>query len=364
MSSSSPMGTNIGNFTSPDTRGWGDDLKTARRAGIKSHNATHAGYFNKPFDKYNDLNLDEILPQEDAKDLAEYLAKKIGKSMTLRQLYGPYKPPVLPPSEFEILKKNGKPYILGRGGFASVILARNIITQDLVAIKLTNKIRKDEERHEDCMLKEVGLFLKGQEALNDGKPVALHGFLKIKDNSPLAKYSHKLMPVLGVASLTPNDPVCISVRQAVDMMREDSVKLFTTQTWAQILMQILEGTNSMYESGVRHADLNSTNILLTVVGDEVKVSFIDFGLSKEVDEFDACPHRDLFDLAREPIREIAECMDFEHTRRYADSIIRHEKFCEKLDGINNKVESYIGMTFKIAIAKFKRTIQQDLERFK
>ena len=346
-------------------------MKSLRRATIKKHTEKHAGYFREAFDREKDLKTEEISAEESNEAFANYLVNKINKSSELSKLYGAYRPPVLSPAQFEILTRNGKPYMLGEGDYARVILAQKVGSQELVAIKISRNDEgeegdeEDEKAFEKDMLREMGRFLKAQDAIvSDGYPVALHGFMRIKDDSPLACHNYKLMPVIGVASLTPNDPVSMSLQQAFDMMKKDSVALFTPEIWADIILQLLRCVRSIYNAGVRHNDLHAGNILISMLDEQIKLSIIDYGSSSNVNHSHYCPHQDLYELMTLFMDPMLECVPFRRTKDYVGQIKRHKTKSFRLTKFKDQKDSYNKIHFDDVIAKLECTLQKDLESFR
>ncbi|ORY47297.1 Pkinase-domain-containing protein [Rhizoclosmatium globosum] len=151
--------------------------------------------------------------------------------------------------KFEIVKQ------LGDGSFGSVLMGRNKLTQEIVAIK---KMKKKFKTWEECtQLREVKSLAKLSKHIN---------IIKLKEVIRDAK-TDELSFVFEFMD-----------GNLYQKMRDRDGKLFPDSDIKKYIYQVLLGLQHMHKLGFFHRDMKPENLLMT--GDVVKIA--DFGLAREI----------------------------------------------------------------------------------
>ena len=166
--------------------------------------------------------------------------------------------PILKSSDYDILKYEQNPVIVGSGTFSYTIIGRERKNGDLVAIKVQDRSGK-ENRSLVSLLFEFMYQDKAHNALR-GKlctaPKPL-GFLRVKHSADdVAQYTL----VSEFCSVIPNVGVGMTLHQAFVWNNRKS--FITTEEWRDICLALLEAMEIFRFHSVFHLDIKTDNIML------------------------------------------------------------------------------------------------------
>ena len=283
----------------------------------------------------NDMTLDEM--EYDA-ELQKTIDNTIRREFP--QFYKGQIPDILNPTDFTLLIRKDKPYILGKGCSGIIFLAQHNESRELVVIKAYGVYKKLQE-----ILKECGYQQRAQIALekNGFTPSRLIGFLKIKEDSPLRKNYFHMLSVLSIASLVKDVPLCLPLEQATNMLEKGKIAI-TKNQWGDIIYLLVKAVKVMNEAGVHHADYHDGNLCITYEDGRYNLSVLDFGESREIEpSFDHIDMHASMDL----VMRITKLLHMKQTN----------KFAMKMDVIDD-------FDFPALLRELKAVIQEDLRRAK
>ena len=252
----------------------------------------------------------------------------IEENQQLRELYGEKAMTCLNPDKYTILEDEGKPYIVGKGGFATVYLAQENTSGNLVCLKaLTIKTYETRSSKREDMLKECGFLHHGGIILEKDpafEPTRLQGLMKLKEGSPMTNYYFNLMPVFSFASLlVQNVAVSLPMSHAQYMLWRKEIPL-TKAEWGDILHLAVKGALLLNKGGVLHGDYKENNMCIVYKNDGYALSILDFGMSRRFDVKGKSQDEDVVramnivaDLTR-PADVVG--LDLKHTYSFAEPI--------------------------------------------
>ena len=254
---------------------------------------------------------------------------EINDSSTLRRLYEGTRLKCLNPSDFRILNKNGRPYMLAQGSKGMIFLAQDNKSRRLVAIKgLKPTVKYSREQMIRAILRELGFTHKGGTILEQDKdilPCYIQGFLKVNPESSLADYYFDIMPVTVLSSLVPDVPMCLPVSSLLKMNSEPGYRTtISNADYAKILSLIVKAMLLLNKGGVAHNDVGDENMCVVYQPQEGQygLTVLDFGNSSFKDLTGENRFlRDVMD-ALEIVNDFAQGLNFENTKRFASSIIQ------------------------------------------
>ena len=175
---------------------------------------------------------------------------------------------------YEILTKDGRSIILGKGTYGTVYLAQDKMTNDLVAIKAFHKVDSIDNYEAD--LREVSWTRKARALL--GNNVTDCRALLLLDETVSHDYDH-VLAVFDFVSVWDRLPVSMMLHDAMTL--EATGKSVVSQDqWQSIFLQLIDSMNKLEDANIAHLDIKNNNIMLQFGSSgEVTPVIIDFGLA-------------------------------------------------------------------------------------
>ena len=306
------------NFVSPDTKRWPPELKPVRDEVETARKKFDADMYAKA--GYSDaMSLQDMVYDQ---NLQNELRSKM-KKFKLAELYGKALPTVLNPDDYVMQLKEGDrpmPYILGTGDEGKLYLAQHRQTGKLVVIKALYPGK----RMKDILL-EYGVLQNAHRLLarHGFTPCALVGFFKLRDDSPMMDKYNNILPVISIASLVKDVPLCLPLKQAVILLEEGKLAMVTKRQWSDILYRVLKAVLILNEAGIQHGDYHAGNICITYDKNSYNVSVIDFGCTDLT--WKADKKKDILQ-AFEHIGRVAKIVDMENTLAFAEFVLEDGDF--------------------------------------
>ena len=186
------------------------------------------------------------------------------------------KPPhFLASREYSLITVNKKNVCVGRGAESTCFLAKNNKSNELVVIKLITTTFWDVKR----MLDECAMQTLASITLKDGcRAPEVKGFMVLEKNSKLRELCFPYLIVQEFCGILPGSTSSLSIRTALEEQIKGNPVLSERQ-WEDVSLQLLRGADQLAQVPIHHLDIKHENLLLQMVGDEINVVFIDFGLS-------------------------------------------------------------------------------------
>ena len=154
--------------------------------------------------------------------------------------------------------------ILGKGGFSTVRLGTDRLTQQQYAIKMMH-IRGPHNndaaavRRRDLVREEISILMG----------------LQHENIVPCKEYFEEHNKVYLVTELLSGGELLKAVQSLDDYCESDARRCF---------FQILEGIKYLHKSGVAHRDIKPANILVAIRQDTSQIKLVDFGLAKKYED--------------------------------------------------------------------------------
>lgn len=157
----------------------------------------------------------------------------------------------------KVTKKYELREVLGTGAFSEVVLAEDLVTHKLFAIKCISK--RELKGKEDALENEIAILKKV-------KHPNIIGMREMLDNK-----SH-LYVVMDL----------VQGGELFDRIVEKGS--YTEQDAARVIQDVLEAVDYLHSLGIVHRDLKPENLLYDTPDDDARIMISDFGLSKMEDE--------------------------------------------------------------------------------
>ena len=227
----------------------------------------------------------------DAENMIEdySLEKVLTEWNCIRDFYDENQLQLLSSSDYEIvhveLNEDVRNVSLGRGVFAETLLAKEILTDEYVAIKILH-----EADDPWGLYREFTMLAKARKILGQAAP-KFKGFLQVKRQSryapPEIKKDIHYFPVMEFCSLIPDSNMAMTMEYAVEQHKR-GVKYFSKRQWARICLSLLDQVYTLERNDIHHLDLKGDNILLRYIADEVVPVIIDYGVARDAAPSDNC----------------------------------------------------------------------------
>ena len=211
------------------------------------------------------------------KKIKEDISKTLKESNCLEYYFRNDPPNVLSGKNYTfITDSQGNIVSAGDGSYVRALLAKDNKTNSLVVVKL---VRTKNSHSLDVLMEEYALTRLAHQVLKDGCYTPhVKGLLLLKENELLGKHFFPYVLVQEYAGLVSGFPVSLSVDEALQESKKGN-SLFSEVEWEEICLKVVHGADQFRDNNITHIDIHPKNVLIQLGQEELKIVFIDFGIS-------------------------------------------------------------------------------------